>query len=137
MYTSYYTLNTAHCKQQVYAAWCIFITSHCTQSNVGTVGTQDGGGKMNLYISRNVGLYVVCMLSPLSQADLLPSLSSRGFNISTDRHMTHDLLIFSYYFLSTKKWCLWYCPPTSKYSVSHQMAKCVSSGHNVYDLKDS
>ena len=48
MYTSYYTLNTAQCTTHVYTACCTFITSHCTQSKVTWVGTQDGGGEMNL-----------------------------------------------------------------------------------------
>ena len=43
----HFILHT-ECTTHVYTACCTFITSHCTQSKVTWVGTQDGGGEMNL-----------------------------------------------------------------------------------------
>ena len=37
-------MYTAHWTPQVYTVCC---TSHCKQSKVAWLGTQDGGGKMN------------------------------------------------------------------------------------------
>ena len=58
LHTEHSTLHTTCC-----IACYTFITSHCTQSKVAWVGTQDGGGKMYLHLIQFTSLLLTVVIA--------------------------------------------------------------------------